>query len=620
MASYGTTSFTIGSAVSATGSAFSDAFESYRRAQYLFAGSAVAPGAEAEDDDYEYDEESGYYRRPIPESEEEDEGEDLEDEQRPQPLAEDAFTTSFDWDEDQDSLFTPSMAFQRSANTDYHRGRSPRRFQRPTIPRVQQLRAMESLESSPLLSRKSSLVRSVHEQVVAQETDVKDYGLTATHHTSLLAPPPQTLHHRSSNLSHKTAHYTYVGRSTYGQTLFNSIAILLGIGMLSEPLAFAYSGWIMGSVITIVYAYISCYTAKILARMILSDPRLRSYSDIGRKAFGPRATLFISLMFCLELFAVTVILVTLYGDSIHTILPYASADTYKLCVLVVLIPTVFLPLSLLSYTSILGILSSVTLVIVIFVDGFTKKVAPGSLLDPAATDAGVKDLNKLGIAFGLFMAGFSGHPVIPSLARDMIDPSQFDNMINWAFGIASFIYAAIGGAGYLMFGNDVHDEISIDLLITPGYSSLVNQVCLWLLVISPISKFGLNAQPLNTTLEILLGLDTTPISSPEELAAKPDGLSSISPQGSHVQLKKALAIIQRIVVTVLSVSVSIAIPEFSSMMAFLGSFTAFMLSIVGPVLAKVMIEGRCGVFDGSLVALGIGMAVWGTLAAFWSAS
>lgn len=72
-----------------------------------------------------------------------------------------------------------------------------------------------------------------------------------------------------------------------------------------------------------------------------------------------------------------------------------------------LIPTVFLPLSLLSYTSILGILSSVTLVIVIFVDGFTKKVAPGSLLDPAPTDVGVKDLNKLGIAFGLFMAGVS---------------------------------------------------------------------------------------------------------------------------------------------------------------------------------------------------------------------
>jgi len=28
---------------------------------------------------------------------------------------------------------------------------------------------------------------------------------------------------------------------------------------------------------------------------------------------------------------------------------------------------------------------------------------------------------------------FSGHAVIPSLATDMVDPTQFDTMINWAF-------------------------------------------------------------------------------------------------------------------------------------------------------------------------------------------
>ena len=50
------------------------------------------------------------------------------------------------------------------------------------------------------------------------------------------------------------------GTSTYGQTLFNSIAILLGIGMLSEPLAFALSGWIGGTCLIIFYGAISCYS------------------------------------------------------------------------------------------------------------------------------------------------------------------------------------------------------------------------------------------------------------------------------------------------------------------------------------------------------------------------
>lgn len=48
-------------------------------------------------------------------------------------------------------------------------------------------------------------------------------------------------------------------------------------------------------------------SAKILAKIMLSDPHLRSYSDIGRKAFGPSATLIVSIMFCLELFAVRLV-------------------------------------------------------------------------------------------------------------------------------------------------------------------------------------------------------------------------------------------------------------------------------------------------------------------------
>jgi vesicular inhibitory amino acid transporter len=45
------------------------------------------------------------------------------------------------------------------------------------------------------------------------------------------------------------------------------------------------------------------FSAKILARIILSDGRLRTYADIGQKAFGPKSNAFTSLLFCLELFS-----------------------------------------------------------------------------------------------------------------------------------------------------------------------------------------------------------------------------------------------------------------------------------------------------------------------------
>lgn len=89
----------------------------------------------------------------------------------------------------------------------------------------------------------------------------------------------------------------------------------------------------------------------------------------------------------------------------HAIFPQHSPDTYKIWGILLLIPTVFLPLSLLSYTSILGIISTLLIVVVLLIDGFSKKSFPGSLWSPADTSFGVDDWGNLGIAFGLFMAG-----------------------------------------------------------------------------------------------------------------------------------------------------------------------------------------------------------------------
>lgn len=73
---------------------------------------------------------------------------------------------------------------------------------------------------------------------------------------------------------------------------------------------------------------------------------------------------------------------------------------------------------------------------------------------------------------------FSGHAVIPSIARDMRHPEEFDSMINYAFVrggvfkcehrsegailqvITTIVYGAVGACGYLMFGDDVSDEVN----------------------------------------------------------------------------------------------------------------------------------------------------------------
>ncbi|KIJ21596.1 hypothetical protein PAXINDRAFT_63380 [Paxillus involutus ATCC 200175] len=399
--------------------------------------------------------------------------------------------------------------------------------------------------------------------------------------------------------------------------------------MLSEPLAFAYAGWFWGTVLIIFFGVVTCYTAKLLTREILLDPRLRSYTDIGRKAFGPKSSLLTNSLFCLELFSVSVVLVTLAADSLHGVWPAYSANTYKIFSLLVLVPTVFMPLSILSFTSLLGISSTLLIIAVIFIDGFSKPDSPGSFWSPARTSLSPGTPGEVGVAFGLLMAGvgvfafvasartylfrqFSGHVVIPSLARDMIDPSQFNHMANWAFTIATFIYAIIGYAGYLMFGSSVSDEISKDLLATPGYNVRLNQLAMWLLVVTPLSKFALSTRPLNIVLEYLLGLES--ITRPNSVE---DGKGTISPKG-HQLRNRIIVVIERVMVPVMSIVVSIAVPQFSSLMAFLGSFSAFVICVIGPISAKIAMTGRCQWHDAVLLGISTLMAVWGTFSAFWT--
>lgn len=130
----------------------------------------------------------------------------------------------------------------------------------------------------------------------------------------------------------------------------------------------------------------------------------------------------------------------------------------------------------------------------------------------------------------------------------------------------------------------------------------------------PRSKFGLASRPLNSTLESLLGLDSTPPpTSPEDAPSKTASTSRLQNQ----TFKKAGIAIERSLLTVAAVAVSILVPEFSAMMGFLGSFSAFLLCVIGPVSAKIAVNGRCGKWDAFLLVVAVMMAVFGTFSVWY---
>lgn len=148
-----------------------------------------------------------------------------------------------------------------------------------------------------------------------------------------------------------------VGQSTLPQTIFNSVNVLIGVGLLALPLALKYSGWVFGLIFFVFAAITTQYTAKLLAKCLDVDNSLITFADLAYVSYGAKARVATSLLFSLELIATCVALVVLFADSLDALIPGWGATEWKILCGVFLIPLAFMPLRLLSFTSILGIVS-----------------------------------------------------------------------------------------------------------------------------------------------------------------------------------------------------------------------------------------------------------------------
>jgi solute carrier family 32 (vesicular inhibitory amino acid transporter) len=116
-------------------------------------------------------------------------------------------------------------------------------------------------------------------------------------------------------------------------------------------------------------------------------------------------------------------------------------------------------------------------------------------------------------------------------------------------------------------------------------------------------------------LEGLCGLDTYTLNDDLEADQKSPIAQALKFNRS---LKRVLIICERIGLACLAVAVSILVPDFGTIMAILGSFSVFVLCVIGPIVAKMSLEGKGTIVDVVILTCSIVMALWGTVAAFWS--
>lgn len=135
-------------------------------------------------------------------------------------------------------------------------------------------------------------------------------------------------------------------------------SVLIGVGLLSLPLGFKYAGWVCGMITLFCCAAVTAYTAKLLAKCMDLDPSIITFSDLAYVSFGTNARVATSILFTLELLGASVALIVLFADSLDLLFPgLLSLVQWKVLCSMAMIPLNFLPLRLLSFTSVIGIFS-----------------------------------------------------------------------------------------------------------------------------------------------------------------------------------------------------------------------------------------------------------------------
>ncbi|XAR55993.1 hypothetical protein NMG60_11036263 [Bertholletia excelsa] len=381
------------------------------------------------------------------------------------------------------------------------------------------------------------------------------------------------------------------GSASFTKTCFNGLNALSGIGILSIPYTVAFSGW-LNFILLLLVATICCYTGLLLRRCMDSDPVIKTYPDIGYRAFGKKGKAIVSFFIYLELYLVAVEFLILEGDNLNKLFPNTHFQVmgkrvggkgfFVVLTAVAIMPTMWLRrLGLLAYISASGVFASLLLV--------------GSIFWVGAVDGvGFHERGEIwrwsGVlnAISMFTFCYCGHAVFPTLYTSMTHRRHFPKVLLITFVLCTISYGSMAVQGYLMFGSNLMSQVTLNL----PTRSLGSKIAIYTTLIGPITKYAIVVSPIAYVIE-----DTFPF-----------------------QNRRSFSILLRTALLMSTMVVALVLPYFGYVMAFTGSFLSISGSILLPCLCYLKIFkayqhlGPELVLNGVLLVVGLIVAITGTYA------
>ncbi|XP_020575533.1 vacuolar amino acid transporter 1-like [Phalaenopsis equestris] len=373
------------------------------------------------------------------------------------------------------------------------------------------------------------------------------------------------------------------GEATFARTCFNVTNALSGIGVLSVPYALSEGGWISLALFFLV-ALVCFYTGLLLQRCMDADPHIRSYLDVGEFAFGYNGRIIVAIFMYIELYLVAVSFLILEGDNLDNLFPNLEFQLLSLTIkqkqffllvsALIILPTTWLRnLGGLAYISAGGVVASVILMC--------------SLLWIGVTETGfqmkgrVLNLGGLPTALGLFFVCFTSHAMFPTIQASMREKTRFSKVLVISFALCIFNYGAMAVLGYLMYGENLKSQVTLNL--PPGKIS--SKIAIYTTLINPLAKYALTITPISFSVEEWLAF----------------------------HLKRSHGTLVRTLLLLSTVLVASSIPFFGYLMAFIGSFLSIMVSVLFPCVFYMKIYRVSFQRNGFEMVVIVGVMVTGVL-------
>ncbi|KAI3976847.1 hypothetical protein MKX01_008705 [Papaver californicum] len=272
----------------------------------------------------------------------------------------------------------------------------------------------------------------------------------------------------------------------------------------------------------------------------------------------------VSSFMYLELYVVATGFLILEGDNLSNMYPNMSftlagvtvygQQGFVILAALIILPSIWLTdLSKISYISATGILASALIILSVFWVG--------------AEDTGFRakgrffHLNGIPTGVSLYAFCYCAHPVIPTLYTSLKDKRQFSKFLLLCFVLCTISYATMAVLGYLMFGENIKSQVTLNL----PTDKLSSKIAIYTTLVTPIAKYTLMAAPIVNAIESSWGINHN---------------------------NKTISLLIRTMFLVSSVIVALAIPFFGYPMSLAGAFLSATASIIIPCLCYLKIMGK----------------------------